>query len=138
MRILETRFNTDCSQYRLTCGAQTSLYVMVQIRDGGFYRDFKSEWFLKRRVFLMHEGFVIPVKSHVEYLNWLLKPTITGMCDAMAAEQVFVALKVYTKWKSKKKKRGNSIHSFSISLFVLEIVRFVWYSNNTLDIRTIV
>ena len=25
----------------------------------------------------MHEGFVIPVKSNVEYLNWLLKPTNT-------------------------------------------------------------
>ena len=25
----------------------------------------------------MHEGFVIPVKSDVEYLNWLLKPTST-------------------------------------------------------------
>ena len=25
----------------------------------------------------MHEGFVIPVKSDVEHLNWLLKPTLT-------------------------------------------------------------
>ena len=25
----------------------------------------------------MHKGFVIPVKSNVEYLNWLLKPTST-------------------------------------------------------------
>ena len=25
----------------------------------------------------MHKGFVIPVKSDVEYLNWLLKPTST-------------------------------------------------------------
>ena len=31
----------------------------------------------RRRAFLMHEGFVIPGKSDVEYLNWLLKPTST-------------------------------------------------------------
>ena len=46
-----------------------------------FYRDFtgisKSDWFLKRRASLMHEGFVIQVKSDVEYLNWLLKSTST-------------------------------------------------------------
>ena len=31
----------------------------------------------KSECFLMHEGFIIPVKSNVEYLNWLLKPTST-------------------------------------------------------------
>ena len=35
---------------------------------------FKSS---QRRAFLMHELFVIPIKSDVEYLNWLLKPTST-------------------------------------------------------------
>ena len=71
MRILETRFNPDCGQYRLTFDAQTSLYVMVQIRDAGFYRDFKVrvlfEKASRRRAILMHEGFVIPVNSDVEY-----------------------------------------------------------------------
>ena len=37
----------------------------------------KSECSLKSRAFLMHSGFVVPVKSDVEYLNWLLKPTST-------------------------------------------------------------
>ena len=37
----------------------------------------KSKCFLKRRAFLMHEGIVIPVKSDIEYLNRLLKPTST-------------------------------------------------------------
>ena len=41
MRILETRFNTDCGQYRFIFDAQTSLYAMVQIRDRGLWRDFK-------------------------------------------------------------------------------------------------
>ena len=51
----------------------TYVYVIVQIRDGGLYRDFKSrvlfEKASRRRAFLMHEGFEIPVKSGVEYLN---------------------------------------------------------------------
>ena len=86
MRILETRFNTDCGQYRLTFDAQTSLYVMVQIREVGMY-----------------QGFVIPVKSDVEYLNRLLKLTITGMWNPMAcgpheaAQQFFVPRKAYMK-----------------------------------------
>ena len=53
------------------------LDVIVQIRDWGLYRDFKvGEHFGKasrRRAFLMLEDSEIPVKSEVEYLNWLLK-----------------------------------------------------------------
>ena len=44
----------------------TVFYVIVQIRDGGHYPDFKVRVLFE---FLMHDGFVIPVKSDVEYLN---------------------------------------------------------------------
>ena len=56
-------------------------YVLVQMRDRGLYRDFKVRVLFEKarrsRAFLMHEGFVIPAKSDVEYLNWLLKPIST-------------------------------------------------------------
>ena len=49
------------------------LYVIVQILDVELYWDFKVrvlfEKAIRKRAFLMNEGFVIPVKSDVEYLN---------------------------------------------------------------------
>ena len=49
------------------------IYAIVQIGDGGLYWDFKVrvlfEKASRRQAFLMHKGFVIPVKSDVEYLN---------------------------------------------------------------------
>ena len=45
-------------------------YVIVQIYETEDITGIsKCECFLKRRAFLMHEGFVIPIKSDVEYLN---------------------------------------------------------------------
>ena len=54
------------------------VYVIVQIRDLDGRPGFQSPsdfWKGRRRAFLLHEGFVIPVKSSVSYLSWLLKPT---------------------------------------------------------------
>ena len=52
---------------------------------------------------------------------------------------LFSSLKVYMKWKlSLSYLKELLIYSFSISLFVLEILRFVCYVNNTLNIRHIV
>ena len=58
-------------------GALEGFQVMFKYETEDFTGISKSECFLKRRAFLMHGGFVIPVKSDVEYLNWLLKPTST-------------------------------------------------------------
>ena len=62
----ESRTESGCKSGRIS-------YVIVQIRDGGLYRDFKVrvlfEKACRRRAFLMHKGFVILVKSDVEYLN---------------------------------------------------------------------